>query len=183
MFICHIVEELVRMGVETVSIDNYFAGKKENLEHLSGYNFYEVVYDILDYDRLEELFDLFEFDIIFHQAASKKTVCLIDPRKDLDINAKGTFNLLDLAVRHKVKKFVHASTGSVYGEPVFFPQGENHPLNPVSYYGISKLAGEKYVIAFTKMHGLNATVLRYYHVYGPRQEHSDVGGGSIYFYP
>ena len=171
----HIVEELVKMGVETISVDNYFAGKKENLTHLKGYmNFKEVNCDVTDVEGLEKLFPGVE--VIFHQAASKKTICLKDPRQDLDINAKGTYNLLELAVKYKVKKFVHASTGSVYGEAQYFPQDENHPLIPTSFYGVSKLAGEKYVKAFEHLYGLDTTVLRYFHVYGPRQESSDVGG-------
>lgn len=171
----HIVEELVKMGVETISIDNYFAGKHENLEHLKGYsNFVEAECDVTDFSRLEYFFPGVE--VVFHNAASKKTICLADPRRDLDINAKGTFNLLELALKYKTKKFVHASTGSVYGEAQYFPQDEKHPLIPTSYYGVSKLAGEKYVKAFEHLYGLDTTVLRYFHVYGPRQESSDVGG-------
>jgi len=171
----HIVEELVKMGVETISIDNYFAGKHENLAHLKSYsNFHEIECDVTDLASLEQHFD--GVDVVFHQAASKKTICLNNPRLDLDINAKGTFNLLELSVKHKVKKFVHASTGSVYGEAQYFPQDEKHPLVPTSYYGVSKLAGEKYVKVFQHLYGLDSTVLRYFHVYGPRQESSDVGG-------
>lgn len=171
----HIVEELVKMGITTISVDNYFAGKHENLEHLKNYpNFSEITCDVLDYNKLNQLMD--GVDVIFHQAASKKTICLKDPRKDLEINAKGTYNLLDLAVKHKVKKFVHASTGSVYGEAQYFPQDEAHPLVPTSFYGVSKLAGEKYVKVFQHLYGLDTTVLRYFHVYGPRQESSEVGG-------
>lgn len=171
----HLVEELVKMGVETISIDDYFAGKWENLEHLSVYkNFHEVCCDITDLKELEKHFD--GVDTVFHQAASKKTICLNDPRRDLEINAEGTYNLLELSMKYGVKKFVHASTGSVYGEAQYFPQDENHPLCPTSYYGVSKLAGEKYVNAFHHLYGLDTTVLRYFHVYGPRQESSDVGG-------
>jgi UDP-glucose 4-epimerase len=171
----HIVEELVNMGVYTISVDNYFAGKEENLSHLKGRpNFQEEKCDVLDYDGLDELFPGVE--VVFHEAASKKTICDRDPRLDLDINAKGTFNLLELAKKHKVKKFVHASTGSVYGEAQYFPQDEDHPLVPTSYYGISKLAGEKYVKVFQHLYDLDTTVLRYFHVYGARQESSDVGG-------
>lgn len=171
----HIVEELVTMGVDTISIDDYFAGKHENLEHLKGYsNFKEVECDVTDFDMLEGYFPGVE--IVFHEAASKKTICLNDPRRDLDINAKGTFNLLELALKHKTKKLVHASTGSVYGEAQYLPQDEEHPLIPTSYYGVSKLAGEKYVKAFEHLYGLDTTVLRYFHVYGPRQESSEVGG-------
>jgi len=101
---------------------------------------------------------------------------MTDPRRDLDINAKGTFNMLELAKQFGVKKFVHASTGSVYGEARYKPQDEEHPVLPTSYYGISKLAGENYVKVFEHLYGLDTTVLRYFHVYGPRQESSDVGG-------
>jgi UDP-glucose 4-epimerase len=171
----HLVEELVNLGVDTISIDNYFAGKHENLAHLKNFpNFHEVECDVTDLQELDRL--LPGVEVIFHEAASKKTICMRDPQKDLQINGGGTLNLLQLAVKHGVKKFVHASTGSVYGEPQFTPQNETHPLNPTSYYGVSKLAGERYVKVFEHMYGLNTTVLRYFHVYGPRQESSDVGG-------
>ncbi len=171
----HLVETLVKMGVHTISIDDYFGGKHENLEHLKGYsNFEEVECDVTDYDGLDRRFPGVE--VVFHEAASKKTICLNDPRRDLAINAEGTFNLLELSMKHGVKKFVHASTGSVYGEAQYFPQDENHPLVPTSYYGVSKLAGEKYVKAFSHLYGLDTTVLRYFHIYGSRQESSDVGG-------
>lgn len=171
----HLVEELLKYNMPVISIDNYSAGKKENLAHLkSNPNFTEVDCDVCDRDTLNELMP--GTDIIFHQAASKKTVCLANPHKDLEVNAGGTLSLLQLAVKHGVKKFVHASTGSVYGEAQYKPQDEKHPLNPTSYYGVSKLAGEKYVRAFSDLYGLDATILRYFHVYGPRQESSDVGG-------
>jgi len=171
----HIVEELVKLGVETISIDDYFAGKEENLAHLKGYsNFRQVKCDVTNFEDLEKYFSGVE--IVFHEAASKKTICLNDPRRDLEINAKGTFNLLELSMKYNIKKFVHASTGSVYGEALYTPQDENHPSIPTSYYGVSKLAGEKYVKVFEHLYGLDTTVLRYFHVYGPRQESSNVGG-------
>lgn len=171
----HIVERLLSLGLEVISVDNYYAGKKENLSHLHTFpGFTEVVCDVTDYESLKKLFP--GVDIVFHEAASKKTICLKDPRKDLEINAKGTFNILELARDFGVKKVIHASTGSVYGEAEYFPQDEKHPLNPTSYYGVSKLAGERYAIAFSKLYDLDVTVLRYFHVYGPRQENSDVGG-------
>ncbi len=171
----HIIEELLKQGLEVISIDNYLSGKKENLaEFKDNPNFKEVDCDITDFDELKKHIN--GVDIIFHNAASKKTICLNDPRRDLDINAKGTFNLLELSKDFGVKKFVHASTGSVYGEGVIIPQDENHPLVPVSYYGVSKLAGEKYVKLFNRIHGLDTTILRYFHVYGSRQDFSDEGG-------
>jgi UDP-glucose 4-epimerase len=171
----HLAEELLREGLEVVSVDNYLAGKHENLRACHDYKtFTEVDCDVTDYDAFRRCFE--GVDIVFHEAASKKTVCLRDPRRDLEINAKGTFNVLELARDLGIKKVVHASTGSVYGEPQYFPQDEKHPLNPVSYYGVSKLAGERYALAFSHLYGLDVTVLRYFHVYGPRQDSSEVGG-------
>lgn len=174
----HIVEELLTLGVETISIDNYIGGKKENLEGLKNRHLLnEVNCDVTDYQELKKYFE--GVDVVFHNAASKKTICLLDPRRDLQINAEGTFNILELARDYGVKKIVHASTGSVYGEAKYFPQNESHPLLPTSYYGVSKLAGEKYVSAFSQLYNLNTTVLRYFHVYGPRQESADDKGGVV----
>lgn len=173
----HIVEECLLQGLEVVSIDNYFAGKHENLSFLKekyGERLIEIKCDVTNYEELKKHME--GVDLIFHEAASKKTICLNDPRRDLAINAGGTFNILELARDFNVKKIVHASTGSVYGEAVYFPQDEKHPVNPTSYYGVSKLAGEKYVRAFTDLYNMDCTILRYFHVYGPRQEMSDVGG-------
>lgn len=173
----HIVGGLLEEGLEVISIDNYFGGKEDNLKEyhdIYGDKFTEVNCDVTDYDELKNYFE--GVDIIYHEAASKKTICLRDPRKDLLINGTGTFNILELARDFGVKKVVHASTGSVYGEAVVLPQTEEHPLNPTSYYGVSKLAGERYARAFVDLYDLDVTILRYFHVYGPKQENSDVGG-------
>ena len=171
----HIVERLIREGIPTVSIDNYATGKPENLTHLPQSSLLTVAdCDITDREALEPLME--GADVIFHNAAAKKTVCMRDPRIDLRTNAEGTFNILDLARKYGAKKVVIASTGSVYGEALYHPQDEKHPLNPTSYYGVSKLAGERYGQVFHHLYGMDVTILRYFHVYGPRQEYSDVGG-------
>lgn len=171
----HICQELVVRGFPVISLDDYSAGKKINLKDLKKFpNFYEVNCDITNFNKLMPYFK--GVDIVFHNAASKKSICLKDPRRDLEVNGTGTFNLLELSRKFKIKKFVHASTGSVYGEGKIFPQDENHPTNPVSFYGVSKLAGEKYVQVFHELFGLDTAVLRYFHVYGPRQEFNEFGG-------
>jgi nucleoside-diphosphate-sugar epimerase len=171
----HVVEELLSRRVPTIAVDDFSAGKAENLAHLQESPFLRIAKaDVSSREQMEPL--VAEADVIFHQAASKKTVCLRDPVRDLHVNAQGALVLLLLSVKHGVKKFVHASTGSVYGEARFRPQNEEHPLAPTSYYGVSKLAGERYVRAFGDLHGLDTTILRYFHVYGPRQESTDVGG-------
>ena len=170
----HMVERLLGMGLDVVSVDNYVTGKRRNLDGLRSSRLTEVECDVVDFEGLSRCFD--GVDVVFHNAASKKTVCLKDPRIDLDTNAKGTFNILELCRTRGVRKLVHASTGSVYGEGRVFPQAETHPLDPCSYYGVSKLAGEKYVSAFGALYGMDVTVLRYFHVYGPRQDASTEGG-------
>jgi UDP-glucose 4-epimerase len=171
----NLVAELLKEGLEVVSIDNYQSGKHENLaEFGDNPKFSEVNCDVTDYENLRK--HMQDVDIIFNNMASKKTICLKDPRRDLEINGAGTFNLLELARDYGVKKFVHASSGSVYGEAIIHPQDENHPLIPTSYYGVSKLAGEKYVKVFNQLYGLDTTVLRYFHVYGPKQDFSKNGG-------
>ena len=156
-------------------MDDLSAGKAENLDSIrSSPLFSEVIGDVSDPAAVREAMQ--GVDTVFNQAASKKTVCMRDPGRDLEVNAGGTLRLLQAATQIGVERFVHASTGSVYGEPVTFPQTESHPLRPVSYYGVSKLGGESYVNTFAHLHGLRTTVLRYFHVYGPRQESSDVGG-------
>lgn len=167
----HICDKLVDLGVDVICIDNLSTGKLSNVEHLLDYsNFGFVNIDICNKAISPIMNDV---DIVFHNAASKKTICLNDPQRDLEVNAGGTLNLLLAAEKAGVKKFVHASTGSVYGEPKDFPTNEYHCVNPVSYYGVSKLAGEKYVNMFDS---IDTTILRYFHVYGPRQDCSEYGG-------
>ena len=172
----HLCEALVGMGADVVSIDDLSAGKTANTAHLDAApNFRFVQLDVCDDGpAMDAVFE--GADTIFHNAASKKNICLINPHRDLEVNAGGALNLLRKAIQHKVRKIVHASTGSVYGEPEQFPTTEEHPFRPVSYYGVSKLAGERYVDVFHRLYGLDTTILRYFHVYGPRQESNEFGG-------
>lgn len=171
----NLIKELLDTGIDVISIDSYIAGKKQNiLPFLQNKHFKDVECDVRDYENLKKAFD--GVDIVFHQAASKKNVCLKDPRQDLEVNGGGTFNILEISRDFGVKKVVHASTGSVYGEAQILPQTESHPLNPVSYYGVSKLAGERYAKAFEHLYDLNVSILRYFHVYGPNQEWGTFGG-------
>jgi len=174
----HIVEALLDTDMEVVCVDDLSAGKQENIDIFSdrkNYWFRQVV--VSDATTLRGALE--GADVVFHNAASKKNICLVDPHRDLAVNGQGAFNIFSLAVELGVKKVVHASTGSVYGEPIVFPQTEDHPLDPVSYYGVSKLAGERYGMAIHKLDGLDVTILRYFHVYGTRQEWDEQFGGVV----
>lgn len=172
----HICEELLKVGAHVVSLDDMSAGRMSNVaifQNNPNYTF--VKGSVTDTGReMRAIFD--GLDTVFHNAASKKNICLHDPQKDLEINAGGTLNLLLLAKEFGTRKFIHASTGSVYGEPEIFPTTEDHPFNPVSYYGVSKLAGERYVDTIHTLYGMDTTILRYFHVFGPRQESNEFGG-------
>lgn len=172
----HICTEIIKQGKKCICIDSLVAGERENIEHLRespNFSFYAI--DI----RHKWLKDLFEnVDIVFHNAASKNVVCMRDPHEDLDVNAWGTFNIAKLCQDYKVKKMIHASTGSVYG-PIqrSITSEDEHPTYPVSYYGVSKLAGESYLRVFRTLNpDFHYSVLRYYHVYGSRQNSSEFGG-------
>jgi len=167
----HIAERLIKEGHEVYGIDDMSAGYRKNLPE--GVKF--LMADITNKAHMDWFFKDHEIDVIFHNAASKKTVCLEDPLRDTEVNAKGTLRLLGYAQLQGCK-FIHASTGSVYGEAVIQPQSEIHPTNPTSFYGVSKLAGEKYVQMFHEQFGLDTTILRYFHVYGERQEDNEFGG-------
>ena len=166
----HIAERLINDGFKVVGIDDLSAGYESNIP--KGVEFYQR--DICDVVCYGDVLD--GVDVVFHQAASKKNICLKYPDRDMQVNGVGTLRLLQECITHKVKKFVHASTGSVYGE-VKGVINENVARNPQSFYGISKTAGETYVSLFNKQNGLNTTILRYFHVYGDRQESKqDIGG-------
>ena len=166
----HIAEALLAAGLQVIVIDDLSAGKAENIP--DGVEFLQR--SVLDLNDCKHA--LKGADVVFHNAASKKNICLTYPARDMEVNGIGTLNLLLACKEAGVKKFIHASTGSVYGE-VEGVIDENTPTNPVSYYGVSKLAGEKYVMLFAKE--MDVVVLRYFHVYGERQEDDPNLGGVV----
>jgi UDP-glucose 4-epimerase len=115
-------------------------------------------------------------DTIFHLAASIGNVkSLADPQEDALVNAGGTALLLDEARKANVGRFVYSSSAAIFGELVTMPIAEDHPQNPDSPYGVSKLAAEKYALCFAKLYGMTAVCLRYFNVYGVRQRYDAYG--------
>lgn len=166
----HIAEDLLKQGAKVTVIDDLTAGKEENIPE--GCEFIRA--DITAPQLYKNVFP--GTNIVFHNAASKKNVCLRNPHRDLEVNGGGTLTLLELARQNKVWKFVHASTGSVYGE-VHGEITEQTLTQPVSYYGVSKLAGERYVSMYSKH--METVILRYFHVWGARQEDDQELGGVV----
>lgn len=171
----NLVNALISEGFHVVSIDNYSRGDARNLSvaHYKG-SLLEVKCDVRDKETMRGYFK--GADCVFHQAALKNTLCHRNPSMGMEINVGGTLNVLELALECGVDRFLFASTASVYGRPVLPIQDEEHPLAPVSFYGVSKLAAEGCVRLFK---GLNTTILRYFHVYGSRCDASDETGDVI----
>ncbi len=159
--------ELLRRGYEVAILDNFFTGKRENLREIeTEIEIYEG--DILDLNFVKEVVK--GVDYILHQAALPSVPrSLQDPVTTNDINVKGTLNVLIAAKEENVEKVAYASSSSIYGlNPL--PQHEEMNPMPLSPYAVSKLTGEYYAKVFYEVYGLETIILRYFNVFGPRQD-------------
>lgn len=176
----HLVDRLAPEN-RVIVLDNLFSGKMANLE-TSKDQITFINGDILDKVLLTGL--AAQVDIIFHLAANVGVMRSInDPYFDMEVNVGGTLNLLEACRDSKVERLVYTSSAVVFGEARYLPIDEEHPVNPKSPYAVSKLAAEKYCFAFHEVHDVPVTVLRYFNVYGPRQdtnEHASVI--SVFFH-
>lgn len=168
----HIADELVRLEEvsEIVVLDNFVRGRHENLAGAARSGRVTIVEgDIGKRDLVDEV--VRDVDVIFHQAAIRITQCAEEPRLAVDVLVNGTFNVLEAAVRHKVRRVVAASSASVYGLAEEFPTDEqHHPYANRTLYGAAKLFNEGLLRSFHDMYGLSYVALRYFNVYGPRMD-------------
>jgi len=174
----HIVDALVGQGSRVAVVDNLSSGKPENVNPRA--TFHKA--DIRD-AALADIFDTERPDVVVHHAAQVSVRNSVDdPRYDADVNIAGTLNLLQLSIKHGVKRFVFASSGgAVYGEQEAFPANETHPVRPLSPYGVAKLAVEHYLYYYHTAFSLSYAALRYSNVYGPRQDpHGEAGVVAIF---
>ncbi len=166
----HIVDKLSPEN-KVIVLDNLSSGSLSNLGKSKGRITF-IKGDILDKAQLKDI--VVEVEFIFHLAANVGNIKSIeDPYLDMDVNVKGTLNLLEACLKSNIKRLVYSSSGAIFGEAKYLPVDEDHPLNPESPYGVSKLAAEKYCFAFHKVHGLPTTSIRYFNVYGSRQGYSE----------
>ena len=173
----HIAEALLARGHEVCVVDDLSSGKRGNVPE--GADFHEA--DVRT--GCAGVFRSFRPEALCHQAAQMDVRRSVrEPDFDADVNVLGTVRLLQACVGHGVGKVVFASTGgAVYGEQSEFPATEDHPQYPVSPYGVSKLAGERYLNYYRAQHGLPYAALRYANVYGPRQDpHGEAGVVAIF---
>ncbi len=173
----HIVEELLRRKQTVKVIDNFSTGKRENLKPFLG-KVETVEADIAESSALAEY--LRGADYVIHQAAIPSVPkSIIDPVKSHRANVDGTLRLLLACRESGVRRVVYASSSSLYGDSPTLPKHEVMLPNPISPYGAQKLFGEIYCQVFTKAYGLETVSLRYFNVFGPRQDATSQYSGVL----
>ena len=163
----HIVEKLVHAGVNVAVVDNFMHGNKiQHLNHHKNLTVYQA--DVTDIEAIAPAFKA--SDIVIHLAALvgvEETQS--SPLDVLNVDINGMVNVLNLCVKNNVKRIVYASSSEVYGDLRGIMKEDAH-LSPISTYAVTKLVGEEYCKAFYKNYGLEYTILRFFNVYGPRQD-------------
>lgn len=173
------VDAYIAAGHDVTIIDNLVTGYEANINPKA--EFHRV--DITDRDAVFRVFQSRKFDLLNHHAAQLDVrVSVRDPQFDAMQNVIGSLNLLEAARETGTRKVIFASSGGVvYGDQEYFPADEDHPTNPISPYGVTKLAVEKYLHYYHVVHGFNYVAFRYTNVYGPRQNpHGEAGVIAIF---
>lgn len=164
----HIVDLLIENNFRTIIADNLVTGNKNNINPSA--NFYNI--DIRE-PSLEKIFIENKINYVLHHAAQVSVgKSMNDPYYDMTENIAGTINLLNFCKKYRVKKFIAASSAAVYAQPEYLPIDENHKVDFLSFYGLSKYTMENYI----KLYGINYFILRYSNVYGPRQDANGEAG-------
>ena len=173
----NLADELIRQGAKVIVLDNFITGFRENLEEIGG-RFDFVEGDINDSSTLRKI--LSGVDTIFHQAALPSVPRSVDdPQETHQACVNGTFNLLLAAKNAGVRRFIYAASSSAYGDQLTLPKVETMRPDPMSPYAAAKLTGEYYCRVFSQVYGLETFSLRYFNVFGPRQNPSSMYSGVI----
>lgn len=167
----HLAEELLKEDIREIIIyDNFVRGTEDNLSKAMADKRLKVVRaDILDAKKLNQ--SAKDIDYVFHLAALWLLHCQEKPRDGLQVNIGGTFNVLEAAKENKARKIIFSSSASVYGDPSAIPMSEEHPFNNRTMYGATKIAGEQFCRFYYSRYGLDYLALRYFNIYGPRQDY------------
>jgi UDP-glucose 4-epimerase len=166
----NLVDLLLRHGHPVTVLDNLSSGYRANLR--SEVRFVDA--DIRDETAVDRA--VADADVVFHLAASVGNRRSIDhPIDDADVNVLGTLRVLEACRRHGVRKLVFSSSAGIFGELKMLPIREDHPAEPDSPYGASKLAAEKLCLVYAKLHRIECVCLRYFNVYGPNQRYDAYG--------
>ena len=168
----NIVRRLLREGVaDVVVLDNFSSGCRTNVE---GLNVRVIDGDVRDSDAVTDA--MRGCDTVFHLAASVGNArSIADPLGDATANVLGTLTVLEASRQENVTKIVYSSSAGIFGELKTLPIREDHPVEPDTPYGCTKLAGEKLCLSYAKLYSMSAVCLRYFNVYGPMQRYDAYG--------
>ena len=154
----HVVDTLIKQGIEVIILDNLSTGKKENINP-------KATFIECDLTKDKPLFR--DVDVVFHLAATPQVQYSMENPTDNN-NIDSLINILELSKKSGVKRFIFSSSSSVYGNPNYVPINENHPTNPLSPYALHKLVGEQYCKLYSEVYDLDTVCLRYFNAYGDR---------------
>jgi UDP-glucose 4-epimerase len=168
---------LLQRGEQVSGVDNFSTGRRENLSPILGQiDFREA--DLLDLDAMK--LACAGVDYVLHQAAIPSVPkSVLDPIASNQANVDGTLNLLVAAREARVKRVIYAASSSAYGDTPTLPKQERMTPDPISPYAVAKLAGERYMISFYRCYGLETVALRYFNIFGPRQDPSSPYSGVL----
>lgn len=173
----NLADELIKRGAKVRIVDNFLTGFRENLDEISGdFDFIEA--DIADAQAMRKAVE--DVEVVFHQAALPSVPRSVDnPLETHNACVNGTFNILNAAREAGVKRVIYAASSSAYGDQQTLPKVETMRPEPLSPYAAAKLAGELYCTVFSQVYGLETFALRYFNVFGPRQNPSSQYSGVI----
>ncbi|MCH7315729.1 SDR family NAD(P)-dependent oxidoreductase [Acinetobacter sp. ANC 3882] len=177
----HICEELLKEPSNIViGVDNFYSGKQSNIDLLkdisSKFIFYKT--DICNHEEICQIFKKHNVQYVFHEAAIASVQTSIEnPLLTNEVNIKGSLNILEASRKNAVKRFFFASSAAIYGDEPTLPKDEKSITRPISPYGLEKFVTEQYMKLYASQYGLECIALRYFNVYGPRQDpHSEYSG-------
>ena len=175
----NLTEALLKKGHAVRVLDDFSTGKKENLVFEETYSSLEIIEgDIRDFTVCKEAMKDIEY--VFHQAALPSVQRSIeDPRTSNSVNAGGTLNILLTAREARAKRLIYASSSSIYGDTPTLPKKEEMPPNPLSPYALQKYIGEQYCRLFSELYGLETVCLRYFNIFGPKQDPASIYSAVI----
>ncbi|TFG11402.1 NAD-dependent epimerase/dehydratase family protein [Candidatus Thorarchaeota archaeon] len=172
----HLTEKLLNRGSSVLGVDNLRTGTKQNMATFLGTDRFEFLQMDITNPKLRESVNG-EYDALFHLAAiSSVRLSCEQPLVVHEINATGTLMMLELARYCNTPRVVFSSSAAVYGKPEDLPVKEDEPTHPLSPYAASKLSAENYLSAYQEAFPIDATILRYFNVFGPRQTYSEYSG-------
>ena len=172
----HMCDLLLAKGAKVICVDNLSNGKLANISHLKNnkkFKFYKK--DVNNLNYIHAIFKKEKPDYVMHYAAMVGVKRTSENPLEVFKDIEGIKNIAELSKQHKVKKILFTSSSEVYGEPIKLPIAEDDTFNSKWPYGLVKILGEQYFLAYDKKYGIPITIVRFFNVYGPRQDFGDSG--------